>query len=263
MKKNKNVLKLIIVYVCMLNSCYNNAFNEILFRNINDPFDDVPKADSLSKEHTVYLSWQEDDAADKYYLMRSFDTVPLDWSCVYEGTGTSYTDTDFMDNEKYIYRLDKTRGSKYFKGEKYGYGWSSGTIRDSCEPNDVPEKAAFLEYDRICNLSCVGFVTDNKEIIDEDWFYVTVPPMRQADIIVGQHNLTDTTRGAETNLRIQLSGLESQSVRHQTAYQIQNTTYETKNFYFKVFPERTSLSSGNSFCTVIEYTVSLNQIIKY
>lgn len=263
MKKNKNVLKLIIVYVCMLNSCYNNAFNEILFRNINDPFDDVPKADSLSKEHTVYLSWQEDDAADKYYLMRSFDTVPLDWSCVYEGTATSYTDTDFMDNEKYIYRLDKTRGSKYFKGKKYGYGWSSGTIRDSCEPNDVPEKAAFLEYDRICNLPCVGFVTDNKEIIDEDWFYVTVPPMRQADIIVGQHNLTDTTRGAETNLRIQLSGLESQSVRHQTAYQIQNTTYETKNFYFKVFPERTSLSSGNSFCTVIEYTVSLNQIIKY
>ena len=260
MKKNKNVLKLIIVYVFMLNSCYNNAFNEILFRNINDPFDDVPKADSLSKEHTVYLSWQEDDAADKYYLMRSFDTVPLDWSCVYEGTGTSYTDTDFMDNEKYIYRLDKTRGSKYFKGEKYGYGWSSGTIRDSCEPNDVPEKAAFLEYDRICNLPCVGFVTDNKEIIDD---YVTVPPMRQADIIVGQHNLTDTTRGAETNLRIQLSGLESQSVRHQTAYQIQNTTYETKNFYFKVFPERTSLSSGNSFCTVIEYTVSLNQIIKY
>lgn len=122
---------------------------------------------------------------------------------------------------------------------------------------------AFLEYDRICNLPCVGFVTDNKEILDEDWFYVTVPPMRQADIIVGQHNLTNTTLGAETNLRIQLSGLESQSVRHQVAYQIQNSSYKTKNFYFKVFPERTSLSSGNSFCTVIEYTVSLNQITKY
>lgn len=261
----KGIIKVIFLIFTSLSfsSCYNSALDEILFRTTADPFDDVPATDSLTTEHTVYLSWKKDDAADSFCLMRSFDTSPLDWSLIYEGTATSYTDTDFSDNEKYIYRLDKTRGSKYFEGKKYGYGWSSGTIRDSCEPNDVPEKAAFLEYDRICNLPCVGFVTDNKEIIDEDWFYVTVPPMRQADIIVGQHNLTNTTLGAETNLRIQLSGLESQSVRHQTAYQIQNTTYETKNFYFKVFPERTSLSSGNSFCTVIEYTVSLNQIIKY
>lgn len=244
-------------------SCYNNAFNEILFRTADDPFDDVPATDSLTTEHTVYLSWKEDDAADNFHLMRSFDAISLDWICVYEGKSTSYTDTNLIDNEKYIYRLDKTRGSKCFEGKKYGYGWSSGTIRDYCESNDVPEDAAFLEYDRICNLPCVGFVTDHKEILDEDWFYVTVPPMRQADIIVGQHNLTNTTLGAETNLRIQLSGLESQSVRHQVAYQIQNSSYETKNFYFKVFPERTSLSSGNSFCTVIEYTVSLNQITKY
>lgn len=262
MRRTKKAMFLIFTSLCFF-SCYNNAFNEILFRSTDDPFDDVPAADSLTTEHTVYLSWEEDDAADSFCLMRSFDAVPLDWSCVYEGKSTSYTDTNLIDNEKYIYRLDKTRGSKYFEGKKHGYGWSSGTIRDYCESNDVPEDAAFLEYDRICNLPCVGFVTDHKEILDEDWFYVTVPPMRKADIIVGQHNLTNTTLGAETNLRIQLSGLESQSVRHQVAYQIQNSSYETKNFYFKVFPERTSLSSGNTFCTVIEYTVSLNQITKY
>jgi len=262
MKKNKNVLKLIIVYVCMLNSCYNNAFNEILFRNINDPFDDVPKADSLSKEHTVYLSWQEDDAADKYYLMRSFDNT-RNWDCIYTGNETSFIDKELEDNTNYIYRLDKTRGTTYFAGKDYAFGWSSGTIRDSSEPNDVPEKAAFLEYDRICNLPCVGFVTDNKEINDEDWFYVIVPPMRQADIIVGQHNLENTAFGTGTNLRIQLLGLDSQPISHQVPYPIKNTGYETQKYYFKIFPERTLLSSGNSFCTVIEYTVSLNQIIKY
>lgn len=262
MRGIKTVMFLIFTSLSF-SSCYNSAFDEILFRTTDDPFDDVPATDSLTTEHTVYLSWKEDDAADNFYLMRSFDAISLDWICVYEGKSTSYTDTNIIDNEKYIYRLDKTRGAKCFEGKKYGYGWSSGTIRDYCESNDVPEDAAFLEYDRICNLPCVGFVTDNKEILDEDWFYVTVPPMRQADIIVGQHNLTNTTLGAETNLRIQLSGLESQSVRHQVAYQIQNSSYKTKNFYFKVFPERTSLSSGNSFCTVIEYTVSLNQITKY
>lgn len=262
MKQIKKIIILIFTPLFFF-SCYNNAFNEILFRTINDPFDDVPSADSLTTEHTVYLSWKEDDAADRFYLMRSFDAVPLSWSCVYEGNATSYTDENLNDNEKYIYRLDKKRGSKYFEGKKYGYGWSSGTIRDYCESNDVPENATFLEYDRICNLPCTGFTTDNKEFLDEDWFYISIPPMRQAEIIVGQHNLTNTTSGADTNLRIQLSGLESQPVKHQVAYSIQNTSYETKTFNFKIFPERTSLSTGNSFCTVIEYTVSLNQIIKY
>ena len=58
-------------------SCHNSAFNEELFRNPNDPFDDVPKADSLAAEHTVFLSWEEDDASDMFYLMRSPDKVPL------------------------------------------------------------------------------------------------------------------------------------------------------------------------------------------
>lgn len=261
----KLIKKLLLLY-CMpilFFSCYNSAFDKILFRNTADPFADVPKTDCLETERTIYLSWKEDDSADKFFLMRSFDTVRLSWSCVYEGYETSFTDENLFDNERYIYRLDKTRGQKYFEGKGYGYGWSSGSIRDYCEPNDIKENATFLEYDRICNLPCVGFATGNKEMLDEDWFYVTIPPMRQADIIVGQHNLDNSTAGAKTNLRIQVLGFDSQSVRHQVAYPIKNTTYETKNFYFKIFPERTSLFSSGKFCTVIEYTVSLNQIVKY
>ena len=80
-------------------SCHNSAFNEELFRNPNDPFDDVPKADSLAAEHTVFLSWEEDDASDMFYLMRSPDKVPLSWNCIYEGCGTSFTDLNFFDSE--------------------------------------------------------------------------------------------------------------------------------------------------------------------
>lgn len=262
MKKNKNVLKLIIVYVCMLNSCYNNAFNEILFRNINDPFDDVPKADSLSKEHTVYLSWQEDDAADKYYLMRSFDNTS-NWDCIYTGNETSFIDKELEDNTNYIYRLDKTRGIAYFTGKDYAFGWSSETIRDYCEPNNVLEEATFLEFDRICNLPCVTYQTKQKTFLDEDWFYVTIPPTRTAEIIISQKNLINTTEGAPTNLKIQILEESSNSVKHQKAHQIKNPSNKTKSFYFKIFPETTGLFSSGTVSTVIEYTVSLNQIIKY
>ena len=56
MKQIKKIIILIFTSLFFF-SCYNNAFNEILFRTINDPFDDVPEADSLTTEHTVYLSW--------------------------------------------------------------------------------------------------------------------------------------------------------------------------------------------------------------
>lgn len=244
-------------------SCYNNAFNEAVFRTTKDPFDDIPTTDSVTDMHTVFLSWNSDDGADKFYLMKSFDASPLNWNCIYEGNKTFFIDEKLPSNSQYIYRLDKSRGEKYFKGKHYAYGWSSECMRDFCESNDNPQDATFLEYDHICNLTCAGFETNKKEILDEDWFYVIIPPMRQADIVVSQHNLENTTLGAKTNLRIQLLGLESQAIKHKVSYPIKNASYETKTFYFKVFPERTSLSSGNKFCTVIEYTVSLNQIIKY
>lgn len=262
MKKNRAAATLIIISMWIVTSCYNNAFNEILFRNINDPFEDVAEADSLSKEHMVYLSWQEDDAADKYYLMRSIDNDILSWDCIYEGDGTSFRDEELEDNTNYIYRLDKSRGGAYFTGKDYSFGWSSGTVKDYCEPNNVQEKATFLEFDRICNLPCVIYKTEAKTFLDEDWFFVMIPPMRTAEIIISQENLQNSTAGTATNLKIQISGKESQPVQHQIAQQIKNPGNETKNFYFKIFPETTELFSSGAVSTVIEYTVSLNQIIK-
>lgn len=256
-------LLLLLAAMLMASSCAQNEFDALLLRSAEDPFCDTPDADSLSLERTVYLSWKEDCAADTFRLMRSPDQEQLYFSCIYEGKETSYTDTDLAEGGKYIYRLDKTRGRKLFEGKEAAFGWSSGCRSDGCEPNNTEETATFLEYDRICSLPCVGFITGGAEIIDEDWFYAVIPPMRQADIVIGQRNLENSAAGAETNLRIQLPGLESQPVKHLNAYSIKNPGYRTRRFYFKIFPERTSLAKGGSFLATIEYTVSLNQIIKY
>ena len=253
----------IAITVLILSSCHNNIFDDILFRTTDDPFYDIPQTDFLTLEHTIFLTWKADDAADTYILMRSLDQSVLNFSCVYEGTETAFTDTSLTDNNRYVYRLDKTRGAKYFEGRTFAFGCSTDCRRDIYEKNDTEADATLLEYDLVCNLPCMGFITQQNEILDVDWFYVTIPPMRQADIIIGQHNLTNSNTGVQTDLRIQVSGFESQSVNHQVAYPIRNTTYEPKTFYFKIFPERTRIASGNGFCTVIEYTVSLNQIVRY
>lgn len=253
----------LIIALALFVSCSENTFEELLFRTIDDPFSDTPSIDSLTLEHTIYLSWSKDDACDTFHLMRSYDQSILSFSCIYEGDETSYTDVDLTDNNRYIYRLDKTRGTKYFEGTTYAYGYSSDCRKDACESNDIEDRATFLEYDLICNLPCVQFITNNKQFIDEDWFYITLPPRRAAEIVISQHNLSNESTGAATNLRVQTAGSESEAVKQKVAHVINNTSHETRQFYFKIYPETTELFSVNSSIAEIEYTVSLSKIYNY
>ena len=252
-----------IVILTLFVSCSENAFEGVLFRTVDDPFYDTPSIDSLSLEHTVYLSWDEDDACDAFRLMRSCDQKVLDFSCVYKGKQTAYTDIDLMNGNRYIYRLDKIRGKKYFEGIAYAYGYSSNCRRDKYEPNDREEYATFLEHDLICNLPCVQFITGNRQFIDEDWFYISLPPRRAAEIVISQHNLSNESTGANTSLMVQTAGCESASVKQKVAHVINNTSNETKRFYFKVYPNTTELFPASSSTALIEYTVSLSKIYNY
>lgn len=101
-----------ILSTLLLFSCSDNAFQDMLFRTTDDPFQDVPVADSLTTENTVYLSWEEDEGCDEFFLMKAYDSYyeDLDFECVYEGTGTSFVDARLPEGDRYVYRLDKKKG---------------------------------------------------------------------------------------------------------------------------------------------------------
>lgn len=244
-------------------SCADNLFESVLYRTADDPFCDTPNADSLSLEHTVYLSWKQDAAADIFRLMRSYDQKTLRFSCIYEGEETMFTDTDITDGNRYVYRLDKIRGTNCFEGKAYAFGYDSDCRKDDCEPNNAESDATPLEHDFICNLPCVTYITDNLRQIDADWFCVTIPPCRAAEIVISQHNLSNESVGADTSLVLQVAGSESEAVRQKVARVIPNTSFATKNVLFKIFPETTGLFSENSSSAIIEYTVSLSKIYTY
>lgn len=247
----------------LLASCSDDLISDVLFRTMDDPFDDTPIVDSLSREHSSSLSWKNDEACDNFRLMRSYDTSPLCFTCIYEGTGTEYTDLDMGDKERHIYRLDKTRGKKTFIGGEYAYGFSADCRGDECEPNDEEECATPLSHDLVCNLPCVKFETDGKRLIDADWFSVEIPPQRSVEIIIAQHGLANESTGTATNLKIQVSGFESESVKQKVAQVISNTSHEAKVFRFRIYPETTELFSSNTSIALIEYTVSLGMTYKY
>lgn len=260
MKQIKKSLFLIFLSMCLF-SCYNNAFNEILFRTTADPFADTPIADSLTKEHTVYLSWEEDAAADKFCLMRSFDVVPLDWSCIYEGTATSYTDEQLPDKDLYIYRLDKTRGSKYFEGKAYAYGYSLDGRNDKFEPNDIDTDATIYKSPMSCTLPCVRFKTNNTTKIDEDWFALLI--YARTDKVLNKLQTNFTKPNDSTYLKYQELGKESESVTSGYAKKISNSSLEPQILYFKIYPETTGLITGSNGIALIQYTISCSNWTSY
>ena len=200
---HKKSYLIVIIVILMFPSCTTDLFGSLLFRTVEDPVDAELSVDSLSEENTIYVKWDKDDASDKYYLMRSLDNEELSFECVYEGNNTSFIDCKLPDFKKYVYRLDKLRGEKLFKGTKLGYGFSSMVRKDSLEPNDSLETATFLEYDLQCNLPCVRFESNSMiKKLDEDWFYIKLPPNRMAELIVSEKGLNHDSMDPASKLMI-------------------------------------------------------------
>lgn len=257
--------KLLILFFFILSfvSCTYNTFEQVLFRTLQDPFCDSPITNSDTLENTIFLNWQEDEACDKYYLMKSYDQPGLNFTCVYEGSNTNYTDTNVESNSRYVYRLDKKRGNKLFKGKNYSYAYGANCRKDAYENNNTESNATFLEYDLTCNLSCVKYETEGVLHLDEDWFFVTVPPMRSAEIIISQKGLENTGVNAETQLNIQVIGEIEKPVAQKSGIILSNSSTNPTNIFFRVFPKTTGLFTASSCVTVIEYTISLNKIFNY
>ena len=253
---------ILLVFGFAVLSCHTDVFQEELFRTTDDPIYEVPAIDSLSRERTIYLSWNEDKGADSYRLMKSSDNNALVFECIYEGTSTNYVDKNLNDNERYVYRLDKIRGKKIFKGKKYANGYSAECARDACEPNDTETKATLLDYDLTCNLPCVSYVTDNENDIDCDWFYVIIPPYRKVEIAINQKGLQDQSVHAETYLYLQIDKQTCEKILQSKGYILSNSGYEPKKVLFKIYPETTKVFSS-SYTAVIEYTISINRQFKY
>ena len=147
MRMTRNTFHFIICTLLSLTvSCTNGDISELL-RSYDDPFDETPAIDCYSSPYTVRLSWQEDECADKFILLRASDHGLYSFTEIYRGTGTTYKDSfSGMEScDRYLYRLDKTRGSRTFTGSTYAYAVSSISGNDSHENNNEPTSATELE----------------------------------------------------------------------------------------------------------------------
>ncbi len=168
--------------VLILGGCGNMVY-DILARSYEDPDNFEIRVKSFEREREINCEWDSDERSDEYILMRSEDgkESELKFKEVYRGKRRQYTDKYLKEDKKYLYRLDKVRGKKKFKGRQYYLGVFNGKRRDRFEPNDNEGSATKLDEERSSNVyyyrSWTGIYIE-----DEDWYEVEIPGFWNASV---------------------------------------------------------------------------------
>ncbi|MCQ2589750.1 MAG: hypothetical protein MJ179_04925 [Treponema sp.] len=248
--KNRVMKILILVFIFVLTSC-SNILAQYLLRDYSDPKDGVIQVDCFSKVHCINVTWEEDECADLYRLMRADNSLTGNYNFteVYSGTQTEFCDKQLDNRKSYVYRLDKERGRMPFRGTKYAYAVCSDVIKDSYEDNDTKDKATFLDLDCSCNIFYAPFY--DGIINDEDWFCVKIPPRRTAEIVVNIKN------DSSANLQFNLDTQKPEQIHNGIAFTITNEFFEER-----IIPFCISINPENIRSFVeIDYEIALQNII--
>ncbi len=244
-------------------SCDNDLYDSIS-RTSDDPNVSMPPAVvSYMEKDTIFISWPYDEACDTFVLLRANDSPHPNFSEIYRGKLLSYKDKELVSGERYLYRLDKIRGKKYFVSSRYSYGVCSEITAERTDDNNSKEKAVLLENEYSANLHFVRFY-DGKELCDYDWYKVSVPPKHTVHITVTESNLAMAE--VNTHFMYIIPLYESMVVPQAKSFSLKNTSYQTKIMYFALYPNTTSyetlfIDSEATGAVCRSYSVKLAEII--
>lgn len=251
----------VVALSCLLAASCGDGLLSEMGRPLGDPSLDAPAVSSFAVENRIILSWPADVRADRYILERAADTAAPVFQAVYSGPDTSYADTDCSDQERYLYRLTRTRGTRRFGPSDAVMGVASSVCRDGWEPNDLEGQATPLESTLAANLYCYCSLAQpagvSLALQDSDWYSVTVPSHCQANIVVTQDNLAGGS--TSTWMYFYLKGANPTQIVNNQAIPVVNYSSSSLAFLFKVYPVASSFAVGGGG-SLITYTLSLHSI---
>ena len=253
------------VLMVLLSSCGPGLFDR-MGRTNEDPFTDTPQVISFESERSIKVVWKEDPGADEYLLRWAPDNgeSPPNWKLAYRGTRRSFTHGGLENNERRLYRLSKTRGSRKFDPSDIVLGVSSDVIKDIYEPNDTREKAAELSYVNNANIQYYISETYREyghfEYIDIDWYFVNVPPNRRANIVIKQRDLPAGGLFAFEVFDAR-AGVMVKDVKSNIPFSLENRSNTAAVIHFRISPKGENIiTSGRAGGRTLNYTVTLESM---
>lgn len=265
-------LHLLIIAICLFSftvtSCEEafgkNEFYKIVFRPAIDPTREKPKAvveETDDGRLQTIITWDNDIGADKYILKRSLGHVRnFPFATIYEGTDTSYTDTDTNPNTLYVYRLDKSRGKgnkeKIVLGNSNFYEYSVFYKPDQAEPNDKKSEVHKMQGRSIEATTYIAQFSNNVIKRDTDWYSITIPAGFSTTLVFYQKTPTiKNTEPTHCSYFVEGVSAESKTLIQNAQFSINNTTQSEQEYFFKIEPNEDGILD-KSGVNRIEYTIT-------
>ena len=243
----------------VLASC-GGGFLDTAARGSADPAVVKPDVSCFRQSRVVEISWKADDAADEYILERALDIDtqgdPISYNVVYRGRETSYKDIFAVDN-RYLYRLGKTRGERLFGPSDPVLAFSTMDTMDGFEPNDEQSQATPLSYR--CDANVHFFKSGTGEVsTDVDWYWLDVP-MRSTTYLYINQGFPVANVGDATKLRYSI-GLAGDIVTQGLDIPFTNGHDFAVRMYLAVYTDAvTALGQPNGGGIVISYFVKIKR----
>lgn len=244
---------LAIILSFLFASC-KNGFYDILARTTDDPFSTTPSISSFEAIDTIKASWEPDDGADTFILMRAINDATLNYEEVYRGTDCSFVDTLVEDGTLYRYRLDKIRGQERFYGSIPGLGVASPIAEAVLYDNSIQCKAYELTYKYTS--SCYYYKFDDDTLLyNYDWYKVEVPAMRKAVITISE-------TGSNSSFCYLIPGsVKATKLINKTSFYVYNNKLTPQYKYFAIFANPSEFITQTSIGGDIRsYTIELTEI---
>jgi hypothetical protein len=214
-------------------SC-GGGFLDAAARGSADPVVVKPGVSCFMQSRLVDISWEADDAADEYILERALDIDsagdPISYSVLYRGTDRDYRDVFAADN-RYLYRLSKTRGQRIFGPSAPVLAFSTMDTRDGFEPNDTQGQATPLSYQ--CDANIQFYKSGTGEVsTDVDWYYVDVPMRSVTYLYI--HQVSPSSNNGDPTRLLYSTGLSGGAALQDVDIQLTNARDSTLRMYLAV-----------------------------
>ena len=180
---------LILIAFITLASCSSGMY-EMLHRTLDDPQIVIPNVESFEEKNTIFINWDFDEGADEYILERAEDKMELHYQIIYKGKDLNFADRGLEDDKRYIYRLSKRRGNRIFGPSDEALGVSTILTRDVYRNNSMAQAIKLDSIDYIANMFFYRSY-GGLELVEEDWYYIDLPPLRMASIVVNDSQVPD------------------------------------------------------------------------
>lgn len=126
-------------------------------------------------------------------------------------------------------------------------------IKESARAREY-ENAVELERIIMATMPCSQFNYSGRCFSDEDWYYIRLKPQCIASILFCQSGKGSTV--SDSDFMYMEYGGEIKSLQHNEKFSVTNSSFTTKNIYFKILPDIAKIFAGTQGAEVPSYTIT-------